>query len=396
MSEFRSKQPTHLCQLTARGRGAVAVIGIRGPDAVQLVENHFRAVSGRSLVESPLGRIVYGDCVGEDLIVCRTAEQEVEVHCHGGFQSPERIIETLTSTGAQIVDLRQWLADGIRSAIQVEARLSLAEALTQRAANHLLSQLHGSLERKLQAIGSMLSGGEVETACQEMSVLLDWKEFGLHLTRPWQVAIAGAPNVGKSSLINAIVGYERAIVYDMPGTTRDVVSATTALDGWPVRFSDTAGMRQSIEEIEVEGIALASEQLEQADLTLWLLDASELTLDAPQTAAEIATAQAVAVGAVLDDKRLLVVVNKIDLTAPPESLSGDYHAISAATGADIGDLLATVIGKLVPRVPALDEPIPFSERQVAGLEKALKLCRTEQHASARSEAARREIKILLG
>ena len=99
-----------------------------------------------------------------------------------------------------------------------------------------------------------------------------WSDVGMHLTNPWRVAIGGPPNVGKSTLINALVGYQRAIAFDQPGTTRDVVTAMTAIDGWPVELSDTAGLRTSDEPLEQAGVQRRRAELRRADLTVLVFD----------------------------------------------------------------------------------------------------------------------------
>src|SRR5439155_711085 len=98
--------------------------------------------------------------------------------------------------------------------------------------------------------------------------------LGRHLTNPWRVVVAGAPNVGKSSLVNALAGYARCVVSPTPGTTRDVVSTLIAVDGWPIELLDTAGLRLPGENLEQQGIALARAAVESADLCLWVIDAS--------------------------------------------------------------------------------------------------------------------------
>src|SRR5690606_27241148 len=103
-------------------------------------------------------------------------------------------------------------------------------------------------------------------ASAEIADLLQTGQTARHLLTPWQVVLCGRPNVGKSSLINALVGYERTVVFDQPGTTRDVVSVETAIHGWPVIFSDTAGLRETESELEAAGIARARARLKQADL----------------------------------------------------------------------------------------------------------------------------------
>src|SRR5690606_38488713 len=143
----------------------------------------------------------------------------------------------------------------------------------------------------------------------EAADCLRFKSVGLHLDRPWRVVLAGPPNVGKSSLINAILGYRRSITLDQPGTTRDVLEAQTVIDGWPVRLSDTAGIRDAVEcEIESAGIELAHGELQTADLVLWIRDA-----------ARFADADALPPPEGTVGRQVLEVVNKIDLVAEPDA-----------------------------------------------------------------------------
>ena len=122
------------------------------------------------------------------------------------------------------------------------------------------------MRRSQPRIGSVLAESSIE--------MLQFRDLGLHLTTPWRVVLAGAPNVGKSSLMNAIAGYQRAIVSPTPGTTRDVVTVTTAIDGWPVQLADTAGLRETQDELESAGVALADAAIGEADLVIVVSDAS--------------------------------------------------------------------------------------------------------------------------
>src|SRR5690606_34057111 len=137
------------------------------------------------------------------------------------------------------------------------ARQALERATTERVALVLLDQWQGALERQCESILARLRAGEVDVAAQQLERLSSTWQVGRWLTRPARIVLTGPPNVGKSSLVNRLVGYERAIVFDEPGTTRDVVTATTAIDGWPVVLGDTAGIRDATGELEQAGIALA-------------------------------------------------------------------------------------------------------------------------------------------
>ena len=129
--------------------------------------------------------------------------------------------------------------------------------------------------RLIREITVAAKQGLPDPAAARLRELVGWTDFGCHLSEPWQVVILGRPNVGKSSLLNALAGFQRAIVFDEPGTTRDVVSTEIAIDGWPVRLLDTAGIRQGETELERAGIALAREQARSADLRLLVVDASQ-------------------------------------------------------------------------------------------------------------------------
>jgi tRNA modification GTPase len=167
--------------------------------------------------------------------------------------------------------------------------------------------------------------------------------------QPWSVVIGGAPNVGKSSLVNALAGYTRSIVAPTPGTTRDVVSTQISIDGWPIELHDTAGLRDAAGAIEAEGIARARAAAAQADLRLWLLDGS--------SAPVIPVADAACVGA----PAWHLIINKCDLP-PAWDCSGlpDALQVSARTGAGMLDLTTAMSRWLVPEPTAPGEAVPFS------------------------------------
>jgi tRNA modification GTPase len=165
---------------------------------------------------------------------------------------------------------------------------------------------------------------------------------GRHLVDPWKVVIAGAPNVGKSSLVNALAGYTRSIVAPTPGTTRDVVKTVLAIDGWPVELTDTAGLRPAEGSIEEEGITRARAAAAEADLCLWLVDGS-------------------AEPVLPDREGCRLAINKCDL--PPAwdwSRFPEALRVSAKTGTGIGDLCDAISRWLVPEPPAPGEAVPFS------------------------------------
>lgn len=379
---------TVVCVLTPSGRGAVAVVVVDGDRAVAAVEQYFRAANRASLGEQPVDHIVYGYWVskasesdeGEDLVVCRRSETRLEVHCHGGSQSSAQIVSDLVNAGCEQVDASTWLQQAHDCLIRAAAHQALSQATTQRAASILLDQYNGALRREIEAIIGNLEANEVDEAKLRIGTLLRFADLGFHLTKPWQVVIAGQPNVGKSSLINALVGFERAIVYDQPGTTRDVVTATTAVEGWPIELSDTAGLHQTDDAIESAGIELARERLEAADLLVWVLDAREVA-NAGADLARLFAQQAVAVGVDLNDKVSIQVVNKCDLVDALVDHASCVHT-SATNGAGIEELLLQIAQRIVPSTPKPGSACVFDSRQVEALQATRKCLDQHEYSSA--------------
>jgi tRNA modification GTPase len=170
--------------------------------------------------------------------------------------------------------------------------------------------------------------------------------------------LCGQPNVGKSSLVNAIVGFQRAIVHDVPGTTRDVVSQSTAIAGWPVSLRDTAGLRESEDLIESKGIEKAKTEIEFADVVVCVFDGSRSWTAEDQ--------------AILDSiQPHLVVGNKIDRVASSPSnmpKASDFLKTSATTGQGVENLIAKIANVMVPDSPSKDQAFPVAPDQISELE----------------------------
>jgi tRNA modification GTPase len=196
------------------------------------------------------------------------------------------------------------------------------------------------------------------------------------LTQPWQIVLAGPPNVGKSSLINCLLGYERAIVFDQPGTTRDVVTALTALDGWPCELSDTAGLRETRDELEQAGVERAQARIAKADLVIVVQEANQVPLNSPNS-------NLLSPDSCLP--RILQVLNKIDLASNVpgrQQTATDVICTSAKTGQGIEELITAVVAQLIDRPPDPGEAIPFTPRQAKQLHAAsLALSKTDFQAA---------------
>ncbi len=353
---------THAVLLTPQGRGAVATVLVDGTNAADLVSVRFQAASEKSLADYRLGEVVFGHWqfhgMREELVVCCVDPCRVEVHCHGGPTAARRIIDSLAELGAVELSWQDWLRQPHQGQDRLAAAAleSLALARTERTAAILLEQYRGALSRAIADIVKSLQAGNSDTGTQRLEELLQWANVGLHLTSPWKVVLAGRPNAGKSSLINALVGYQRALVFEEPGTTRDVVTANTALDGWIVEFADTAGLRTSRDRVEAAGIQRARQELAQADLVVWVHDASRQW---SPTETELCRSNSPA----------LIVHNKSDLTDQSEP-QAEVLLTSALLGTGIAELAGAIVRRLIPEEPPAGAAVPFTALQVESLRQA--------------------------
>jgi tRNA modification GTPase len=350
--------------VTPRGRGAVASIRVRGEGLLlsQPGAELFRAANQQPIADQPVGRVVFGrwgSQPAEEIVLCRRSEKTIDVHCHGGDAAVQRILADLSRAGFQIVSW-QDLATAEACLFATECADALANAPTLRTANLLLEQSSGTLRRAIERLHACLVSERhfISDALPQIDALRAWADFGRHLTVPWKVVILGRPNVGKSSLLNALAGYARAIVFDQPGTTRDLVTAETAFDGWPVRLVDTAGIREAECTLESAGIALARGEAVSADCRLVVLDTSQ----PPQSADfELLAAWS----------GPLVVAHKADLPdAWDDRIPRGGVRVSSLTGAGIDALIERIATTLVPCVPAPGTAVPVTARQVELLSRA--------------------------
>ena len=349
--------------LTPRGRGAVATIRVHSEllSLSAAINACFHAANKKTWEQQPVNRIAYGlwgDANSEDLVLCRLDNNTVDIHCHGGMAAIERILHDLQTRGCAISS-SQDLAQKTERLLEVELQETVAAATTFRAAEILLRQSQGILRNAFEALlpdeKTSFVPGQYQTRIQN---LLRWESLGLHLTSAWRVVLAGRPNVGKSSLINAVLGYDRSIVFDEAGTTRDVLTANTAIEGWPYQFSDTAGIRDQAAPLEAEGIQRAEQVLNEADCRVILIDTSQSIHP--------------------DDQRLLsqwsdsvVVAHKVDLPQLWDApLPKQAISVSSKTNTGIDTLLNQLVKRLVPEVPDENVAIPVTKRQIELLHQA--------------------------
>ncbi|WP_372894836.1 GTPase [Stieleria sp.] len=379
-----SKQTTCCALLTGAGRSAIAVIALWGERAEACVTHFFRCNRSRAM---DVGQVRYGvwaggsadtaspadssstECAttaGESIVVVPTAPQRYELHCHGGEAAIARILDDLSSIGVRRVAPHPL--DGVPSAGRLpvkdpvdqrlidEACAVLSQCTTVKTAAIALDQVRGALcqwrQRSIQLLGDEARHA-AEIAAQAQHIAAAGR-IGHRLTRPFDVVLAGPPNVGKSSLINAMVGYDRSIIMDFAGTTRDVLDAETVFDGWPLRLRDTAGLHRSDDTIEKQGIDRAMEAIATADLVALV---TEPGLQWDHTLLE-------ALERINASVPTVRVINKSDLS-PVESAEAPADALAtvATTGAGIGNLLQTVVQMLIDDLPPLGRPVPINPRQ---------------------------------
>lgn len=384
-------------ELTPPGRGAIATLRVSGPGAVERIQPWVRTRSGRKLRNLPTDRPIvvrFGPEPAEEVILRCFSPSMVEIHCHGGRAAVARIQSLLCQSGCTPVDWKRWLSETSGHSLAKEALVCLAEAPTERTAGILLEQLHGALRREIQEILKEIADSQLWRAQQRLTRLIERWQVGRHLIHPWKLVLVGRPNVGKSSLINALVGYSRAIVHSQPGTTRDLVTTRTAFDGWPVELVDTAGWRPAADALEDVGIQMALQEARQADLVVLVTDLTQ-----PWSEIDRALCQRFPMA--------LIVHNKLDLlreqnicstelcpsarswrptagrfsfgTGPAEEASPASQplrtrppgvCVSALTGAGLPELIKAMVSRLVPDPPPPEVAIPFTHRHIEALEAA--------------------------
>jgi tRNA modification GTPase len=371
---------TRLACLTPPGTGAIATLALRGPAAWTVV----RKLAQRELPPEPVaGRfwlVRLGDTgrgAADDVVLAVQRggpEPWLELHTHGGREVLRWLEELFVTQNVEVCTWQQLERASTGDPLRVATLATLAGALTARTAAIALDQVQGAFARALSTARSVLERGDRKETRRLLTDLMRWSNVGAHLTTPWRVVVAGAPNVGKSSLVNALAGYQRSVVSPLPGTTRDVVTTLLALDGWPIELADTAGWREAAEALERQGIERAGAALGAADLCLWVLDASVVPAVWPpaQLWKTLVVKSGRCTGWVANLWKTLLVINKADLPAAwPLSAMGSAVQVSAQTGAGLPELCRRIAAALVPEAPPPGTPVPFTRQLAAGVRQVL-------------------------
>ncbi len=363
---------------TPAGRAAIATIVAVSENVASKLEPLFHSASGLSLSEIPINQIAFGiwcndnNSTGEELVVCRFSSDTIEIHCHGGHAASSAILQDLSKCGFEILSADQYLEQQSIGNIRAEALAAASKATTELAAAHLLAQYHGALENALHELRKTINDTDSTESLLVVDSLLRSYALAKRLTTPTRIVIAGPPNVGKSSLINCIAGYERAIVFDQPGTTRDVINIATAIDGFPVDLSDTAGIRTSQDELESEGIDRARQQIQIADIVLFVFDIRAEFDEAWYREHQLL---------LHDEQQQILVFNKSDLVSGSQAQTNGI-LISAKTGSGI-DQLFNAISKLInPDDLTVGCPLPFLPRHENVLQQIRRHLVADQKAEA--------------
>ncbi len=348
---------------TPIGRGGIGVVRISGRDARAIAEKILRLNSPLESWKATIAELPEVDQVVATYFAAPrsyTAEDVVEISCHGAPVILRHCVEKACDAGARLAEpgeftLRAYL-NGRIDLPQAEAVRDLIEATTLYQARIASQQMEGSVSRRLKPVKeqlleliALLEAGidfaeddvsvapteeivrRIDLITPSIAALIASFDYGKLVHNGFTLAIVGRPNVGKSSLFNRLLEQDRAIVTDIPGTTRDLVSETASLDGIPVRFVDTAGIRAANDVVETLGIERSYQAMADADVTLIVIDASE--------------------GITAEDKKLMdrvrgkhiVVGNKSDLGRVAEAF-----AVSALTGEGIGELRKRLIETIAP------------------------------------------------
>jgi tRNA modification GTPase len=343
---------TRVAVLTPPGSAAVAVLSIRGSRAWPVLRQHFLTAKSDVLPESvPAPGILFGRFgryAADEVLLTVQNSESFELHCHGGRQVVAWLLNLFRSEG--IEEIASSDEPNVAYANPAAAAL-LPFTRTVRTAAILLDQANGAYDRAVKSI----EDGSPDAEAIAMALRRN-ANVGRHLIQPWKVAIAGAPNAGKSTLLTALAGFARSIVSPVPGTTRDAVSISLAFDGWPVDVIDTAGFRESADMLEGEGVARARSAIEMSDLCLWLVDA---TGPGPGSVEEVARELG------RDPQSVIVAFNKCDLVEVPSNDVPEGLRLSAATGQGLAELVWRVAAVLIPDPPRPGEPVPFTPEPCA-------------------------------
>ncbi len=404
MNHFGHNNDTICALSTANGMGAIAVIRVSGAQALAIVSAIFsKDLSVVATHTAHFGRIRNGEEIIDEVLLTVlhggksfTGEPTVEIACHGSTYIQQQILQLLIATGCRTAQPGEFtmraFMNGKMDLSQAEAVADLISSQSRRAHQVAMNQLRGSFSNELRDLREKLihfaSLVELELDFAEEDVefadrtelkalvkevltyiqkLIRSFDLGNALKNGVPVAIVGAPNTGKSTLLNQLLGEERAIVSDIAGTTRDVIEETLNIDGILFRLIDTAGIREGLsdsdsDKIEAIGIERSKQKIQQAQLVLVLADATRSDVqEVAHWASEIQANN--------PDKHVLLVLNKTDVQQVALTENVPFLSLSALTGAGISELSTWMVEQITKGVDIQQEVIVTNARHVEELQK---------------------------
>lgn len=332
---------------TGIGEGGISIIRLSGDKALKIADSIFRGKNGRSLVDINTYTMRYGHIIDKDtneiideVIVSYmkgpksfTAEDTIEINCHGGVIATNRVLEEVIKAGARVAEpgefTKRAFLNGRIDLSQAEAVIDIIRAKTELSMKSAIAQSEGRISREITNMRNRLLGviahieatvdfpeDDLEEATSE-KIKVDLKEIisdleklistaneGKILREGLNVVIVGKPNVGKSSLLNALLMENRAIVTDIAGTTRDVIEEYINIDGIPIKIIDTAGIRETEDIVERLGVERSKQKINEADLVILMLDISSEFDNEDREIIDF-----------IKDKKYILILNKVDLEA---------------------------------------------------------------------------------
>jgi tRNA modification GTPase len=354
---------------TSIGEGGISIIRVSGDKSIDIVDSIFIGKNNRKLHDLKSYTMRYGHIVDkngsrlDEVIISYmkgpksfTAEDTIEINCHGGVVGTNRILQEIIRAGARMAEpgefTKRAFLNGRIDLSQAEAVIDIIRAKTELSMKSALMQSEGTISREIKIIRNKLlsviahieatvdypeedmeevTAGKVSEdvteIISEVDTLLSTSDEGKILREGLSTVIVGKPNVGKSSLLNALVKEKRAIVTDVPGTTRDVIEEYISIEGIPVKIVDTAGIRETEDVVEKIGVEKSKEKIDEADLVILILDLSNKLTHEDREIIDY-----------IKDKKYIVLLNKSDLDGKIEreelqSLKSKYITnISVKTG----------------------------------------------------------------
>lgn len=415
---------------TPQGVGAIGVIRLSGADAVAIVQRVFKGKDLRQQQSHTLhfGYLMQDDKVLDEVVVSLflapssyTKENVVEISCHGSPYIQQKIIELLIDQGARPAKpgeftLRAFL-NGRFDLSQAEAVADLIASDSQAAHQIAMQQMRGGISQKLKELRTALiefaalieleldfGEEDVEFAdrsklhtllhqiVSELNTLIQSFQYGNAIKNGIQVAIVGKPNAGKSTLLNALLREERAIVSDIAGTTRDTIEETLTIDGLLFRFIDTAGLRETGDVIEKIGVEKSREKIRQADIVIFLYDHCEETAEQLQSELSI----------IPPDKKYIIAANKTDICPErtvPATLNGiAVVALSAKKHDGLETLKKELTGMVLDGNVSANNTIITNQRHYESLQQSLKAVQeviTKLHDQIPADLVAQDIRVAL-